>query len=74
MGRRTLPNHMYADETTPLEEHIKKTIKVESARAKMWNDLNKYGRKDAAGGRVWTVGDMQKYFRDSDAKKRKKKG
>ena len=61
---------MYANEKTPLEQYIKKQYNEEFARRRMQADLDKYGRKDAAGGTVWTVGDLQRFFADS--KKRRK--
>ena len=69
MGK--LPAHMYANEKLPLEQHIEKAFKVESDRFKMQKRLDKYGRKDAAGGTVWTVGDMQRFFADSRKRKRR---
>ena len=58
--------------STPIEDYMKKKFKEAQATEKMQHDLDMYGKKVSAG-RMWTVGDMQAYFRDSDAKKRKKK-
>jgi hypothetical protein len=71
MGK--LPSYMYANEKTPLGEYVKETYNTELARMKMQKRLDKYGRKDAAGGTVWTVGDMQRFFADSDKRKRRHK-
>lgn len=69
MGK--LPNHMYANEKLPSTDYIKQQYKTEVARLKMQKRLDAYGRRDAAGGMVWTVGDMQRFFADS--KKRRKR-
>jgi hypothetical protein len=71
MGK--LPAHMYANEKSPLVDIIKKSYNEEFARRKMQARLDKYGRKDAAGGTVWTVGDMQRFFADSAKRKRRHK-
>lgn len=56
--------------STPIEEYIKKQLKEAQETEKMQSDLNKYGRKVPAG-HMWTVGDMQKYFKDSKKRRRK---
>jgi len=57
---------------TPLEEQIERGIKELEKSHKMQKELDKYGR-DVPAGKMWTVGDMQSYFREKDAKKRRRK-
>ena len=66
-----LPRKMYANEKTPLEQYIKKQYNEEKARRKMQARLDTYGRRDAAGGTVWTVGDLQRFFADSKKRRRR---
>ena len=56
---------------TPSEIYIERGIKELQKSHKMQKDLDKYGR-DVPAGKMWTVGDMQNYFRDQDKKKRRK--
>lgn len=56
----------------PIEDYAKEQINVAKQTAKMQKDLNKFSRPAIGGGRVWTVGDMARYF-DSVKKRRKKK-
>jgi len=57
---------------TPSEIYIERGIKELEKSHKMQKELDKYGR-DVPAGKMWTVGDMQAYFRDFDAKKRKRR-
>lgn len=47
---------------TPIEEHMERGIKELERSRRMQKDLDKFGR-DVPAGKMWTVGDMQNYFR-----------
>ena len=58
---------------TPFEEYINEKVNEIEKTAMMDAKLNQYGTKTPLGGRMWTVGDMQKFFADSSKRKRKRK-
>jgi len=58
---------------TPSEIYIERGIKELQKSHKMQKELDKYGRSTPSGGKMWTVGDMQNYFKNVDAKKKRKK-
>lgn len=55
---------------TPSEIFIERGMKELEKQHRMQKELDKYGSKTPTGGKVWTVGDMQSFFKDS--KKRRK--
>jgi len=57
---------------TPLEIQVEKQLNIAEEQAKMDKKLAKYGHK-VQGGMLWTVGDLQRFFRDTIKKKRKRR-
>lgn len=56
--------------TTPLELEIGRTFENLERTARMDRELSKYGRK-VPMGMVWTVSDLQRFFRDKLRKKKR---
>jgi len=54
---------------TPSERCLEKQAKVLTEQQKMKENLAKFGRKVPAG-RMWTLGDMQKFFKSGEKEKK----
>ena len=55
---------------TPLEVYVEEKIEEIEKTTTMQKELNKYGKRTACGGTVWTVSDMARFFLDQKKKRK----